>query len=88
MVKTETINIALTDEMKKFVISQSGNGTLYTTPSEYVRALIRQESERLEASSMRSAVIGGYQDVLHGHTHEFSGDLMADLTAHKKRKPE
>lgn len=88
MVKTETINIALTDEMKKFVISQSGNGTLYTTPSEYVRALIRHESERLKAACLRSTIIEGYQDVLHGRTHEFSGNLMADLTANKKRKPE
>ena len=51
MFKTESLNIALTDEMKKFVTSQSGNGTLYATPSEYVRDLIRHEHDRLEAAN-------------------------------------
>ncbi len=86
MAKTETINIALTDEMKKFVASQSGNGTLYATPSEYVRDLIRHESERLEAARLRRSVIEGYQDVIHGRVQEFSGDLTADLKAYRKRK--
>lgn len=86
MPKTETINIALTDEMKKFVVSQSGDGTLYATPSEYVRDLIRHDSERLEAAQLRSSIIEGYQDVVHGRTHEFSGDLLADMNTHSKRK--
>ncbi|MDW3208251.1 MAG: hypothetical protein R8N23_00185 [Reichenbachiella sp.] len=86
MVKTESLNIALTDEMKKFVSSQSGSGTLYATPSEYVRDLIRHESERLQAAKVRSSIIEGYQDILNGRVHEFSGDLMTDLKAHKRRK--
>ncbi|MCS5491158.1 ribbon-helix-helix domain-containing protein [Algoriphagus limi] len=83
MAKTESLNIALTDEMKKFIDSQSGKGTLYATPSEYVRDLIRHERDRLEASSLRSAIIEGYQDVIHGRTREFSGDLLADMKAHQ-----
>ncbi|AXG69600.1 putative addiction module antidote protein [Kordia sp. SMS9] len=86
MAKTESINVALTDEMKKFIANQSGNGTLYATPSEYVRDLIRHEKDRLEAAAIRNAVIEGYQDVIYGRTHEFSGDLMNDLKAHKSRK--
>jgi antitoxin ParD1/3/4 len=83
MAKTESLNIALTDEMKKFISSQSGKGTLYATPSEYVRDLIRHERDRLEAASLRSAIIEGYQDVIHGRTREFSGDLLADMKAHQ-----
>ena len=86
MSKTESLNIALTDEMKKFIASQSGSGTLYATPSEYVRDLIRHERDRLEAANLRNAVIEGYQDVIHGRTRKFSGNLMADLQAHKKSK--
>lgn len=86
MSKTESLNIALTDEMKRFITSQSGNGTLYATPSEYVRDLIRHEQDRLEAANLRSRIIDGYQDAIHGRTREFSGDLMADLKAHKKAK--
>ncbi|MCD8541114.1 MAG: hypothetical protein LRY55_16170 [Leadbetterella sp.] len=86
MTKTESLNIALTDEMKKFVSSQSGNGTLYATPSEYVRDLIRHDRDRIEAAKLRSHIIEGYQDVIHGRTREFSGDLMADLKAHRNTK--
>lgn len=32
MAKTESLNIALTDEVKQFVTSLSGNGKLYATP--------------------------------------------------------
>lgn len=74
MARTESLNIALTDEMKKFVASQSGRGTLYATPSEYVRDLIRHERERMQAATLRSHIIEGYQDVIHGRTQEFSGD--------------
>lgn len=86
MAKTESLNIALTDEMKKFVSSQSGSGTLYSTPSEYVRDLIRHEKDRQEAAAIRNAIIQGYSDVIYSRTHKFSGDLIADLKAHKKRK--
>lgn len=86
MSKTESLNIALTDEMKKFVLSQSGSGTLYATPSEYVRDLIRHERDRIEAAMFRNHIIEGYQDVVQGRTREFSGDLMADLKAHRKTK--
>ena len=86
MAKTESLNIALTDEMKKFVSSQSGSGTLYSTPSEYVRDLIRHERDRQEAAAIRNAIIQGYSDVIYSRAHKFSGDLIADLKAHKKRK--
>ncbi len=86
MIKTESLNIALTDEMKKFITSQSGKGTLYSTPSEYVRDLIRHEQNRIEAAKLRNDIIEGYQDVIHGRTQEFSGDLMDDLKKHKQSK--
>ena len=86
MSKSESLNIALTDEMKKFITSQSGSGTLYATPSEYVRDLIRHERDRLEAANLRSGILEGYQDAIHGRTHSFSGDLMADLKSHGKTK--
>jgi antitoxin ParD1/3/4 len=86
MSKTDSLNITLTDEMKKFILSQSGSGTLYATASEYVRDLIRHERDRLEAASLRSDIIEGYQDAVHGRVREFSGDLMVDLRAHLDSK--
>lgn len=86
MAKSETLNISLTDELKQFIESQSGSGTLFTTPDEYVRNLIRHEKEKLEAQSLRTAILDGYTDAVRGNTKKFSGDLMADLKAHKADK--
>lgn len=86
MAKTESLNIALTDEMKKFIIRQSGNGTLYATPSEYVRDLIRHDKDRLDASILKTSIIEGYKDVAEGRIHEFSGDLIADLEKNLKQQ--
>jgi len=86
MAKTESLNISLTDEMKQFITSQSGSGTLYSTPSEYIRDLIRHDKDRQEAKALRNNIIEGYQDITNGRTREFSGDLMADLRAHKNAK--
>lgn len=86
MSKTESLNIALTDEMKNFIMSQSGDGTRYATPSEYVRDLIRHEQDRMDAAKLRNSIIEGYQDAIHGRTREFSGDLLADLKTHKNSK--
>jgi len=86
MSKTESLNISLTDEMKRFIGSQSGSGTLYATPSEYVRDLIRHEQARLEAKKLRTDILVCYNDIIHGNTKTFSGDIMSDLKAHRKSK--
>tara|TARA_R110001592_G_scaffold2959_1_gene16591 strand:- start:9132 stop:9392 length:261 start_codon:yes stop_codon:yes gene_type:complete len=86
MNKSHSLNIPLTDEMKQFIASQSGNGTLYSTPSEYVRDLIRHDRERQEASKLRASIVEGYQDVAHGRTRKFSGDLRKDLKDFKASK--
>ena len=83
--KNETLNIASTDEMKQFIQSQSGKGTLYATSSEYVRDLIRHEHERLMSEKLRESVLQGYQDAIEGKVHEFSEDILNDLTRHKER---
>ena len=37
-----SINLSLTDELRAFLDENSGDGTLFSTPSEFVRALIRE----------------------------------------------
>lgn len=80
---SNSLNLSLTDELKKFMHSQSGEGTLFSTPSEYVRDLIRHEKERREASELRTSVIEGYHDAIHGRTVKFSGNLKNDLKKFK-----
>jgi len=74
-----SINLSLTDELRAFVDSNSGDGTLYATPSEFVRDLLRQQKMRQAAASARDAIIEGYQDAIEGSTYAFKGDLRSLL---------
>ena len=79
-----SLNLSLTDELRAFVDQNSGDGTLYATPSEFVRDLLRRQKLREEAASARDAIIEGYQDAIAGRTVAFSGDLKRLLAKVKK----
>jgi antitoxin ParD1/3/4 len=70
-----TLNLSLTDELRAFVDRNSGAGTLYATPSEFVRDVLREKKERLEAAQIRDAILDGYQDAIRGRTVAYRGDL-------------
>jgi antitoxin ParD1/3/4 len=74
-----TLNLSLTDELRAFVDENSGDGTMYATPSEFVRDLLRQQKQRQEAAAARDAFLEGYQDAIEGRVQEFKGDLGALL---------
>ena len=61
-----TLNLSLTDELRAFVDANCGEGTLYATPSEFVRDLLRQRKQQLEAAAARDAIVAGYQDAVAG----------------------
>jgi antitoxin ParD1/3/4 len=69
------LNLSLTDELRAFVDRNSGDGTLYATPSEFVRDVLREKKERLEAAQIRDAILDGYQDAIHGRTVPYRGNL-------------
>jgi antitoxin ParD1/3/4 len=79
-----TLNLSLTDELRAFVDTQSGDGTLYATPSEFVRDLIRKHKQQMEADRLRVGVIEGLQDAAQGRVKQFKGNVR-DLM-NKKRK--
>jgi len=70
-----TLNLSLTDELRSFVDEQSGDGTLYATPSEFVRDLLRKQKLQLEAEKLRSGVIEGFQDAAQNRVHLFKGSV-------------
>ena len=72
---SSTLNLSLTDELRAFIDQNSGDGTLYATPSEFVRDVLREKKERLEAARIRDAILDGYQDALKGRTISYRGDL-------------
>ena len=78
-----SINLSLTDELRAFLDENSGDGTLFSTPSEFVRDLIRSRKDRQDAAALREAVLEGYADAREGRTNEYTGDLRAMLETHR-----
>ncbi len=85
---TATLNLSLTDELRSFVDSNCGDGTEYSTPSEFLRSLIREKKEREAAAELREGIIEGYQDAIAGRTITFDGDIQNALSEFKKREKE
>lgn len=80
-----TLNLSLTDELREFIEENCGVGTLYATPSEFVRDLLRQKMCQTEAAEVRDAIIEGYQDAIDGRTATFAGNLRSLLKKAGKR---
>jgi len=81
---SSTLNLSLTDELRAFIDANCGDGTLYATPSEFVRDLLRQRKAQIEASAIRNGVVKGYRDAIDGRLVEFRGNLETILKKAKK----
>ncbi len=81
-----TINLSLTDELRAFIDSNCGDQGLYSTPSEFVRDLLREKKDRQEAAAIRDGVLEGYRDLFDQKTVEFKGSLRSALDTAKKRE--
>ena len=81
-----TINLSLTDELRSFIDSHCGDKSMYTTPSEFVRDLLREKKERMDAARVRDGVLEGYRDILNGHCVEFTGNLRSAMNKAKKKE--
>ena len=69
------LNLSLTDELREFVEKQSGDGTMFPSSGEFIRALIREKKERIEAAKFRRSVLEGCQDILEGRAVEYRGSV-------------
>ena len=81
-----SINLSLTDELRTFIDSNCGNGTLYATPSEFLRDVLREKKYRMEAAATRDAILEGYQDLIEGRTVEFGGDIRKVMKEARRRE--
>lgn len=82
---SSTLSLSLTDELRAYVDANSGEGTLYATPSEFLRDLLRQRKASEEALQVREKIVSGYQDAIAGRTVEYKGDLAAILNKAKQK---
>lgn len=80
---SRSLNLSLTDELRCFVDEHSGDGTTYATPSEFVRAVLREKKEREEAAALRAGVLAGYQDVIAGRVTRYTGNVKAMIKKHR-----
>ncbi len=83
---SSSINLSLTDELREFIDRNCGDGTLFATPSEFLRDLLREKKERMEAAEMRDAILEGYRDLIEGRVVEFKGNLRASLREARRRE--
>ena len=79
---SSTLNLSLTNELRAFIDENSGDGTLYATPSEFLRDLLREKKQRMEAAKTRDGILGGFKDLIAGRSVEYRGsvrDLIKEL---------
>jgi antitoxin ParD1/3/4 len=70
-----SMNLSLTDELRDFVKSRTGDAGLYSTPSEYLRDLIRRD---METQATVAHVMSGLDDLANGR---FSDKSILDIAA-------
>jgi antitoxin ParD1/3/4 len=56
----QTMNISLPDQLKEFVDHQVGSGR-YSTVSEYIRDLIREDEKRAAQEKLEALLVEGIQ---------------------------
>lgn len=71
----ESMNIALPDNLKDYVLRQVAEGG-YTSASEYVRELIRTDQKRKGLERLESLLVDGLAS---GEAREFTADDWAEL---------
>ncbi len=68
-----SMNLSLTDELRDFINSRTGDSGLYATPSEYLRDLIRRD---MESQATVAHVMQGLDDIAEGR---FSDKSILDI---------
>jgi len=74
-----SLNLSLTDELREFINSRTGDAGVYSTPSEYLRDLIRRD---MESQEVVKHILNGLDDIKHGR---FSDKSILDIADEKER---
>jgi antitoxin ParD1/3/4 len=70
---SSSLNVQLTDALRKYVDERASDKDVYATPSEYIRDLIRQD---MQDRAIALNVLEGLDDLKHGR---FSSKSIRDL---------
>lgn len=66
---SSSLNVSLTDELRKYIDERASDTDLYATPSEYIRDLIRQD---MGTHHVITHVMNGLNDLKNGNFSEKS----------------
>lgn len=64
-----SLNLSLTDELRRYVDSRASDNDVYATPSEYLRDLIRRD---MATSGVVNHVVQGLSDIKAGRLSDQS----------------
>jgi antitoxin ParD1/3/4 len=70
---SSSLNVSLTDELRRFVDARASDQDVYSTPSEYVRDLIRRD---MEGAAVLNKVRRGLNDIKHSR---FAKESVLDI---------
>ncbi|MBL8640023.1 MAG: hypothetical protein JNK24_06680 [Alphaproteobacteria bacterium] len=70
---SSSLNVSMTDELRRFVDTRASDGGLYSTPSEYIRDLIRRD---MEGSAILTKVGRGLDDI---KNNRFATESVLDI---------
>jgi antitoxin ParD1/3/4 len=70
---SSSLNVQLTDALRKYVDERASDKDVYATPSEYIRDLIRQD---MQDRAIALNVLEGLDDLKHGR---FSSKSIRDF---------
>jgi len=80
LVMASSLTLSLTKELRHFIDSQVGDNGVYSTPSEYVRDVIRRDRERLADYEAEKRIMAGVKDLAAGDFVEVDrDDLLSNL---------
>jgi antitoxin ParD1/3/4 len=68
-----SLNVSLTDELRRFVDARASDQDVYSTPSEYIRDLIRRD---MEGAAILTKVRRGLDDI---KNQRFAEESVLDL---------
>jgi len=66
---SSSLNVSLTDELRRYVNNRASDADIYATPSEYIRDLIRQD---MEDRHVLTHVMNGLNDLKSGNLSDKS----------------
>ena len=57
-----SLDLSLPDELRAYIDSRTGDNSVYSTPSQYLRDLIRRD---METQDVATHVLAGIDDIKH-----------------------